>query len=101
MKMMTKEVEKALPALYSQEEVSDPVCVLKYFTPWTNWTWYFTEGNKENEDWRFFGKVVSSMCPDGELGYTMLSEMTAVNGPGGLKIERDMYWTPKPLSQCT
>ena len=40
MELITKEVKKKLPALYSQDEVVDPVCVLKYFTPDAGWTWF-------------------------------------------------------------
>jgi hypothetical protein len=33
-----------------------------------------------------------------ELGYVSLNEMKAVRLPFGLGIERDLHWTPKPLS---
>ena len=35
-------------------------------------------------------------CP--ELGSVYIPELVAVRGPFGLRIERDLYWTPsKPL----
>lgn len=107
MMLLTKEVKKNLPALYSQETVKDPDCVLKFFTPDAQWTWYITEGRKEEEladdgkeEWVFFGKVISPMCPDGELGNVVLSELRSIRGALGLPIERDRFWNPKPLSQC-
>ncbi len=101
MKLMTKAIENKLPKLYSQENEKDPICKLKFFTPDSSFTWFITEGEKEdNGDWRFFGKVVSHLCPEGELGYTMLSQITSIRGSLGLPVERDMYFSEKPLSEC-
>ena len=101
MELITKEIEKKLPKLYSQENNPDPVCILKYFTPDAGWTWFIVSGEKQKDgDWLFFAKVVSPMCPDGELGYVTLSELKTVRGALGLPVERDLYWEPKPLSKC-
>jgi hypothetical protein len=100
MKLMTQEVIKNLPALYAQENEKDAICHLKFFTPDAQWTWYITEGEKQDGDWMFFGKVVSPTCPDGELGYVTLSQLKTVKGHLGLPIERDMYFSKKPLSKC-
>ena len=40
------------------------------------------------------------MCPDGEWGYVTLSQLQEVRGALGLPVERDMYWKPKPMSEC-
>jgi hypothetical protein len=84
MKMLTKELRKKLPALGE----GDGTAHVKFFTPWTNWTWYATEFDGED---MFFGLVDGH---EKEIGYFTLSELEAVNGPFGLKIERDLYWTP-------
>ncbi len=34
-----------------------------------------------------------------ELGYFSVDELEQVTGPLGLHVERDLYWTPCPLSQ--
>ena len=47
-----------LPALYSQENTSDPVVHLKFFTPDSGWTWLVTEGQQDGDDFRFFGYVI-------------------------------------------
>ena len=91
--LLTKSIRGKLPPLYSQEEVKDPIVHVKFFTPWSNWTWYATEFDGKDT---FFGWVVGF---EKEFGYFSLSEMQAVRGPVGLKIERDMYFKPKPLSQ--
>ena len=94
MKMMTKEIAEKVPALYSQEKVNDPIVYVKYFCPWNNWTWYATEFKPEEK--LFFGYVVGQ-C--NEMGYFNLTELESVTGPGGLKIERDLYFKPRPLSK--
>jgi hypothetical protein len=40
---------------------------------------------------------VFGTCP--ELGYFVLSELTSVNGPMGLKIERDRHFQPQTLKE--
>ena len=97
MKMITKEIERRLPALYSQEKNPNPTVVCKFFTPWSNWTWYVTEGQKQPDgDYLFFGFIVGH---DAELGYFSLNELMSVRGPAGLKVERDMWFTPTPLDK--
>ena len=101
MELLTNEIIQKLPALYSQENVEDPVCVVKFFYPDAGWSWFICEGEKqENNDWLFFGKVISPICPEGELGYVTLVELKQVKGPLELPIERDMYFKAKPLSEC-
>jgi hypothetical protein len=93
MKLMTEELRKKLPPLYSQENVKDSIVHAKYFTPDSSWTWYAIEFDGKDA---FFG-YVDGIYP--ELGYFSLSELESVKGPMGLKIERDLYWEPKPLSE--
>ena len=93
MKLMTQEIAKQIPALYSQEENTDPMVYVKFFTPWSIWTWYVTEFDGEDT---FFGYVKGY---EEEFGYFSLSELESVTGPFGLKIERELYFRPKLLSQ--
>ena len=87
MKLMTKAIEKSIPALYATDGVKEKKVAVKFFAPWSNWTWYAVEGEKlENGDWKFFGLVEGF---EKEYGYFLLSELEAVKGPWGLKIERD------------
>ena len=45
MKLLTQEIRKKLPALYSQEDKgSKAIAHVKFFTPDSNpWSWYATE----------------------------------------------------------
>lgn len=90
---------EAIPPLYATEGMADPVVRCKFFTPDSSWTWFVLE--------------YSAVAPDGaerlcfglvdghekELGYFGLDDLAAVRGPMGLKIERDLYFRPCPLSQ--
>ena len=92
-KMLTQEIRKSLPALYSQEENADPIVRVKYFSPYSNWSWFGIEFDGEDI---FFGLVSGFEI---ELGNFSLKELEELDFGGGLPaIERDCYWTPKPLS---
>jgi hypothetical protein len=105
--LLTKELRKRLPALYSQEDNPDPIVVAKFFTPDSSWTWYAIEGSPVDEDgyydtdkpktdFCFFG-LVSGI--EAELGYFSLSELESVRGLFGLPVERDLYFEPVRLSK--
>ena len=94
MKLLTAEIRKKLPPLYSQDDLGGKaVAHLKMFTPSAGWTWYATEYDGEDT---FFGLVDGH---EKELGYFSLSELQKVRGPLGLPIERDLYWQPKTLEE--
>lgn len=93
MKLLTKELRKKLPPLYSTEYDPDPTVWVKFFTPDSSWTWYATEFDGTD---LFYGLVVGF---ETEMGYFSLGEMQSVRGPMGLPIERDLYWKPRPLNQ--
>lgn len=110
MKLLTKQIRQILPALYSQEQIEDPMVWVKYFTPDAGWTWYATEGSPVDEngmmieegaatpavDFLFFGYVIGL---EAELGYFSLSELEQIRGALGLPVERDLHFTPCRLSQ--
>lgn len=96
MDLLPQEVAATLPLLYSQTNVGDEaVAQVKFFTPWTGWTWYASEYDPEQR--LFLGVVVGH---ERELGYFLLDELQAIVGPGGLQVERDIYWTPRLLKDC-
>jgi hypothetical protein len=94
MVLLTKEILKKLPPLYSQEEKGlDAIAIVKFFTPDSGWTWYATEFDGEDT---FFGLVEGI---EKELGYFRLSELKSIRGTLGLPIERDLYFKPKTLKE--
>jgi hypothetical protein len=95
MKLMTKEIESIMPALYSQDEKgNDAIAHVKFFTPDSNWTWYATEYDPIER--MFFGLVKGF---ETELGYFSLDDLENSRGQLGLPVERDLYFTPKPLKE--
>lgn len=109
MKLLTKDMRKRIPELYSQENNPDPMVQAKFFDPSGSWTWYVTEcspvdvngaiipqGSEDEADVLFFGLVDGFVA---ELGYFTLSELQSARGQFGLGIERDMYFNPRPLSE--
>ncbi len=96
MKLLSAELRANLPRLYSQESNKDPMVHIKFFCPWSNWTWFATEGSEDEGEFLFFGYVIGF---EEEWGYFALSEMEEIRGPGGLTIERDLYFKPGPFSE--
>jgi hypothetical protein len=96
MELLPAEVRAGLPKLYAQEGTKDPTVHVKFFTPDSGWTWFATEGQEEEGDFRFFGLVIGM---EREWGYFVLSELESARGPAGLSIERDLHFTPGPLSE--
>lgn len=92
-KLITKAIEKTLPPLGSTSEERNPMVWVKLFTPWTNWTWYLTEYDPGTE--MAFGLISGH---EQELGYVSVAEIASVRGPAGLKVERDEFFKPAPLS---
>lgn len=91
MKMMTKALRKELPKLYSQDGLGmEAVAIVKYFHPFSSWTWYATEFDGDNT---FFGLVDGF---DKELGYFNLSDFENTK-LRGLPFERDLYFKPTKL----
>lgn len=103
MKLITKEVEATLPKLYTNENVptAKQLAVLKVFDPSGRFTFYATEGSRnEDGDMVLFGYCVSALGPDcDELGYASVRELEATKGRFGLGMERDRYFTPKTLGE--
>lgn len=99
MKLLTAALLKKLPALRSQDGKGlDALAIVKFFNPTGSHTWYASEFDPIEK--LFFGKVVSSDCPEGELGYFSLAEIESLRGRFGLPMERDRWFDPTPLKDC-
>jgi hypothetical protein len=92
MKLLTQELRKLLPPLYSQENAADPIAYAKFFTPDGQWTWYALEFDGQDT---FFGLVQGL---EEEMGYFSLSELQSIRGALGLPVERDKWFKPTAIS---
>jgi DUF2958 family protein len=87
-------LENELPSLYATDGDPDPLVRAKFFTPDSSWTWYCIEYSPLER--RAFGLVSGH---DKELGYFTIPELEQVRGPYGLQVERDLWFTARPLSE--
>ena len=98
MKLITKELEKRFAEVGSQDDVTDPVVIAKFFNPCGAGTWYATQYYPE--DRVFFGYVSIFGDHNDEWGSFSLDELQDLKCPPfGLGIERDLYFTEQPISQ--
>jgi hypothetical protein len=94
--LVTQEIRDTLPSLYNSEKhpEKDAIATVKFFSPYSNWTWYAVEFDGEDT---FFGLV------DGfemEYGYFSYSELETVTVFGGVPaVERDCHWSPRPVKE--
>ena len=96
MKLLTKAIERELRANSAKRpKASEVQPVLKLFNPMGAATWLFTELDDDG--------ILYGLCDLGmgfpELGYASLEEIQAVRLPFGLKIERDLHFTPNKTLQ--
>ena len=94
MSLLTNEDLKNLPALYSTEDIKDPIVQTKLFHPFGSATWFLTEYDPENK--LGFGLV---HIQETELGYIPMEEIENIR-VHGLGVERDSSFKPKPLSEA-
>jgi len=93
--LFSEELVKDIPDLYDTENLKDPLCHIKLFSPDSNWSWFITEFSKGDKD-TCFGYVQGL---ESELGYFSLRELESLKGPLGLPIERDLSFKPASLSK--
>ena len=90
-----KSLAAKLPKLGETADQSDPTAWIKLFTPDGGWTWYIVEYDPEDEI--CFGLVHGL---ETELGSFSLAELREIRGALGLPVERDIHFTPRPISKC-
>jgi hypothetical protein len=98
MKLLTKELEKRFPKLNATEnkKPEEIEIIAKFFHPFSSWTWYAIEGEREDDNFIFFGFVRGI---ENELGNFSLQELESVKIKG-LGIERDLHFGKHTLAEC-
>lgn len=96
MKLLTKAIEKKLPPLYATDGVKDKMIICKFFSPYSNWTWYAVEYDPVSRT--FFGWVHGHEKSWGYFSLDELQNATAMGGKLPL-VERDLYFTPCKVSE--
>ena len=93
MKLLTKAILAKLPPIGLTDGDDNSPVIVKFFTPDSNWTWYATE--YDPEDQLFFGLVCGF---EEELGYFSLADLESAKGPLGLPVERDRHYGEHTLA---
>jgi hypothetical protein len=95
--LLPASVAQTIPALYANENTPDPIAQVKLFSPYSGAVWFLTEYNPD--EGLAFGWADMGM-DGGELGYIDLNELAGANRRGLPLVERDLYWSPRPLSEA-
>jgi len=74
----------------------DPLVIAKYFNPVGAQTWYMTEFDPQDEIFFWF----VTWMPFPEWGTIALSDFIGLDLKWGMKIERDLHFTPIPFSEA-
>lgn len=78
--------------LYSQEHIEDKKVILEIFIPHQNMYWLILEGNRENDDFIFFGYC---HITDSEYGYVSFNELYNLD----YSLEFNYYKEPISLNE--
>ncbi len=70
----------------------DPQPLLKLFAPWCGMTWLISEMSPDNHDVLFGLADLDTGEP--EVGAIILSDLASLEGPGGLQVEVDRFFSP-------
>lgn len=93
MKLLTEQIKKQIPSLYSTEQtpLKEKLVICKFFNPCGAGTWYVIEGEQKENDFLFWGMVD---LHEEEFGYFSLKELESLRLPYGYKVERDIFFSP-------
>lgn len=95
--LIPEDIKNQLPQFYETDGglIGDKIAYLRFFHPMSPYTAYVLEYDKHSND------VFTLTTMDGldwELGYASMDEISATVVKG-LKVERDLYFNPLPLSE--
>ena len=93
MDLLPPDIAKALPAIGESVDSAEAIARVKFFTPDSSWTWYAAEFDGDDIFWGLVDGL------ELEFGAFRLSELAEARGPWNLPIERDLAFTPQPLSE--
>ena len=94
--LINQELKKVFASIGTQEDVSDPIIIAKFFNPSGSQTWYAISYDEVNNI--CFGYVTGFY--ENELGYFSIDELESLQVPPfGLRIERDIYFDSCRLSE--
>jgi hypothetical protein len=84
-----------LPTIKEVQQLDDPIAQVKLFNPTGVGTWFIAAYDPATRI--AYGIASTHECEEGDI---FMPELVEYRGRFGLPIERDLHWTPRPLSQC-
>lgn len=90
MKLLTKAIEKKLPALRSTANIpaEEKLVVAKFFHPFSTATWFAVEYDPASRTFFGYAKI-----QEGEWGHFSLDELESAK-IRGIGVERDLWFKP-------
>ena len=88
-KFINMEILETAERLWRQEGESAEI-IVKYFLPWTGWTWYITE---IDNDWIAYWYTIGN---ENEWWSVSLEELETLNAKWFV-VERDLFFTEKQI----
>ena len=97
MELLPNDVSRHLPPIAAPGQRDyEAIARLHFLLPWSKWAWFASEYCPELE--LFWGAIVG---PQRRIfGYFALDELNSIRGPGGHRVERDIFWTARALKDC-
>ncbi len=94
-KYILKSLASKIPKIGETADQSDPMAWVKLFTPDSDWSWHIVEYNPEDD-------VCNGLVHgfETEWGSFSLAQIREIRGALGLPVERDIHFTPRPVSEC-
>ena len=89
MELLTDDIQKQAEGQYKLGSDMDQEIVAKFFTPWSNWTWYLMNKSPDTD---YCWGIVRGIAL--EMGSFSIDELESIAGPLGMNIERDQHFTP-------
>ena len=93
MELLTEELKRQLPPLDAIRHADDPIVHVVFYMPLMDWTWYLMEFDGRGQ---FYGLEEGDQV---KWGMFSLWELQQLRGPFGVEIQRDLDFTPTPLSE--
>ena len=84
-----------VPSIDEALSQENPMALVKLFDPTGSWTFYVSGYDPETRI--ATGRVHGHYDEYGDFG---MAEIVDFRGRFGLPIERDLYWTPRPIKDC-
>lgn len=98
--ILTEEIEKKIPRIYTPDEViakriENIDIIIRFFCPQNGWEWFVTEGEKDDTgEWIFLGYVKTNFK---EWKSFSLRDLENFESKTGFQVIRDPYFLNKKI----